>query len=77
LPDVRRDQIIGAVELGRHSLFVIRQGHAQRRHPETIEHFAEIEIRAGFRVPVRQYDDRRFFVLFVREKMRVNRIVFR
>ena len=57
--DVRSNEIIGPLKLGRHSLLVIRQRQAKGRKADLVEELAEVEIRARLCVPMRQDDDGR------------------
>ena len=56
--DVGADDVVGAVELGRHPLIVIRQAQTQRAHAVPREQPAQADVAAGVGVPLRQHEHR-------------------
>ena len=56
--DVGADDVVGAGELGRHPLVVIRQAQAQRAHAVPREQAAQADVAARVGVPLRQHEHR-------------------
>ena len=54
--DVRADDVVGALELGRHPLIVVRQRESQRAQAAPREDPAQADMTAGVRVPLRQHE---------------------
>ena len=51
--DIRADDVVGPMELGRHSLVVIWKAEAQRAQAVPCEQPAEASVAAGIRIPLR------------------------
>ena len=61
-PDVRADQIIGALKFCGAALFVIWQRYAQRRDAEAIEKTTQLHVALRLRVPLWKHNDRRTMI---------------
>ena len=55
--DVRRDDVVGTVEFGRHTPIVVGQTQTKRREAAHRQQLRESDMPACIRVPLRQHDD--------------------
>jgi len=55
--DVGADDVIGALELGRHASIVIRQAQSERRHAVHGQQLRQTNMAARIGIPLRQHEN--------------------